>query len=80
MLAASSKVLPDPSGGALLRRWQFKRLSTPPDMRAGWARIDATPVAQGVPSPSGLKIVGGCNPLRELLLLAIASGLDLRRY
>jgi hypothetical protein len=33
-------LVPDPSGGALLRRWQFKRLSTPPDMRAGWVRID----------------------------------------
>jgi hypothetical protein len=43
-------------------------------MRAGWARIDATPVAQGVPPPKGLKIVGGCNALREPLLLAIASG------
>jgi hypothetical protein len=34
VLVASSKVLPDPSGGALRRRWQFKRLSTSPDMRA----------------------------------------------
>jgi hypothetical protein len=71
MLVASSKVLPDPSGGALLRRWQFKGLSTPPDMRAGWARIDATPMAQGVPPPSGLKIVDGCNAFREPLLLAM---------
>jgi hypothetical protein len=71
MLVASSKVLPDPSGGALLRGWQFKRLSTLPDMRAGWARIDATPVAPGLLPPNGLKIVGGCNALREPLLLAM---------
>jgi hypothetical protein len=73
MLVASSKVLPDSSGGALLRRWQFKRLSTPPDMRAGWAPIDATPLAQGLLPPSGLKIVAGCNPLREPLLLAMCQ-------
>jgi hypothetical protein len=37
----------------------------------GWARIDATPAAQGLLPPSGLKIVGGCNALREPLLLAM---------